>query len=73
MFQSKINDILNPKMAKEATKKETSVKTTVESAKGSTKDTLQTKVALMAEIVANADETEAKVLEGVFGKMFGGK
>jgi len=77
-FKDKIGEILNPKAKKE--EKPTMVKKdTVDKpgpatkGNGSVKAELKQKAELLNDMIAAADETEATMLKGLFGKMFGGK
>ena len=74
-FKERINEILNPKAVNKAenAKKEVVVKANKAEASISVKEKLKTKVELMNEMIASADENEAEVLQNLFGKMFGGK
>ena len=73
-FTAKINEILNPRaIAKKVERKEVAAKSPTATGGGSVKDKLKAKADLMSEMISNADEDEAEVLQGLFGKMFGGK
>jgi glutathione synthase/RimK-type ligase-like ATP-grasp enzyme len=67
-----IDGVLNPKKAP-AKEKKAPAKVAADAPlkTGSKKDKLAQKAALMQEMIAAADENEAEVLDGLFGKMFG--
>jgi glutathione synthase/RimK-type ligase-like ATP-grasp enzyme len=75
MFTAKIDEILNPALATKSKAKKVAIKATVKddsSDKSSAKARLKAKTDFMTELVENANEAEATVLEGLFSKMAGG-
>ena len=61
---------LKTSIDKKKTTKKTMATVKVKAGSGSSKTALQTKAALMVDMINNADENEADALEGIFAKMF---